>query len=293
MPRLSVYPPGELSKEEPAPRFLMLHTQPRQLWLKDEHYIETDNRRATPGKVYHFLEPNQLLRVVDILEADESITEYQVEDAHDTVVIEYLYDLNSQPSVVEFEYEHEIGGQTYPPGTEYGGKCDLAVKNQTEGMLRYQIETPEALSMGDIGMVPFESVSERNVDEIRDQFQAKLPMDEAYIASYETTVQIGDWFYSGNEPLYKIVGIDQVTNSDGQVKKTELIVRNLDGTHSIMIAESILYSVFARDDSSLDLRSEGPDDEIAELDLEDIENANERAVERHHRDQLKEMGRKP
>lgn len=114
-------------------------------------------------------------------------------------------------------------------------------------------------------------------------------MNEAYIAPFDTTVEIGDWFYNDDEPAYKIVGIDQVRSGDGQVEKTELIVRHFDGTHSLMIGESILYSVFARDDSSLDLRQDGPDDEITELPLEDIENANKRAVERHHREQLDEM----
>jgi hypothetical protein len=56
-----------------------------------------------------------------------------------------------------------------------------------------------------------------------------------------------------------------------------------------MIAESILYSVLARDDSPLDLRENGPGDKIAELNLEDIENANRRSVERHQRERLREM----
>lgn len=174
MPQISIYPPGELSEENPAPEFLMVHTRPRQIWIETDHYIETDTRRASPGKVYLFPEPNHLFRVVDILEAEESVTEYQVEDARDTVVIEYLYDLNGKSSVIDFNEEDDSDAGTYPPGTEYGGDCESTVENQTETMLRYQIETPEALSMGDVAMIPFESIGERDASELRDEFQTSI-----------------------------------------------------------------------------------------------------------------------
>ena len=109
-------------------------------------------------------------------------------------------------------------------------------------------------------------------------------MKEKHFNDYGVTVQVGDWFYSGNNPRYKIVGIGEV-----EKEKTELMVRNLDGTHSVMIAESILYSVCRRDDSDLNLREKGPDDEISNLDIEDIESANARSVEQHHRNRLREM----
>jgi hypothetical protein len=89
-------------------------------------------------------------------------------------------------------------------------------------------------------------------------------MNEAYIAPFDMTVQIGDWFYRADEPLYEIVGINQVRNSDDEVVQTDLMVRSLDGTYSLQLAESILYTVIVRDEFALDLRHEGPNDEITD-----------------------------
>lgn len=114
-------------------------------------------------------------------------------------------------------------------------------------------------------------------------------MNEVYISSYDTTVQVGDWFYRGDEPVYKIVGIDQVCNSEGEVERTEFIVRSLDGTSALMIAESILYSALIRDDSSLELRQEGPDGNISKLDLCEIEDKGKQAAERNYRERLKRI----
>ena len=148
----------------------MVHSGPRQIWIGTDNYIETDERQVKPGKIYLFPEPNQLFRVVDVLEGEKSVPESQVEDTRDTVVIEYLYDLNGKPSIVEYEHEYDIDGRTYPPGTEYGDGCDFTVENQTEGVPRRSIETTEALSMGDAAMIPFESVSKRDASELRNEF---------------------------------------------------------------------------------------------------------------------------
>lgn len=174
MPQISAHPPDELATKDPSPDFLMTHTQPRQIWIGTNHYIETDERRATPGKVYLFPQLKQLSRVVDIIEADESTTEYQVEGSHDTVVVEHLYDLNGQPSVVEHKRVCEIQGRSYSPGTSYKGECELTIENQAEGILRYQIESPEALTMGDIPTIPFAPVREQDNDSMRDKLQTSI-----------------------------------------------------------------------------------------------------------------------
>ena len=174
MTQILAYPKSALTKENPDPEFLMIDSQPRQIWVKNDHYLRTENRRANPGKIYHFQEFNQLLRVVDILEAEESVTKAQVENGRDTLVVEYLYELNGHPSKEEFTQEYEIEGEKYTPGTEYAGDCDFVVEGQTGGIQRYQVESPEALSMGDRPPVSYERIINNSPEELRNQLQKGL-----------------------------------------------------------------------------------------------------------------------
>jgi hypothetical protein len=157
MVKVSTYPAISSEKTTSELELLMIHDRPSHLWLDGEHYVKSKNRRARPGKVYHFLQFNRLLRVVDVIPSDEPVTEYSVDDAEATVVVEYLYELAGEPERVEYKREYDNTGTSYEPGFEYGPNQEYTISGQVEELLRYQVETPEALSMGDQAMVPFES----------------------------------------------------------------------------------------------------------------------------------------
>lgn len=160
MVTIDAYPPTELTEDRPDVDFLLVRADPKHIWMDGEHHVETDDRRAVPGKLYLFRQPQQLLRVVDIIEADDSSAEHGVEDAQDTVVIEYVYELAGTPSEPTFRDTDAGEWSHYDPGHEYGPDGEYTVQNATEGLKRYQLETTQALSMGDRPMVAFKRIDQ-------------------------------------------------------------------------------------------------------------------------------------
>lgn len=129
MPRIQIDPPNELNNPSPEPDFLMIHSNPTHVWIGDTHYIESNNRRAEPGKCYYLSEGKWFFRVLENQESNEDpVTEYGVENARDTVVVENVYQIDS----------------------------DNPQNNHTDEMSRYQLETHQALSMGDVPLTPFD-----------------------------------------------------------------------------------------------------------------------------------------
>lgn len=126
------HPPGEFDKTRSEPELLMINR--RHMWIDGEHYVRSDDRRAVPGKYYLVMNHELLVRVTGVTEAEESVTDYGVEDAEDTITYERLYSFPNPGSV-----ETESG----------------------EGsMQRYQMESAQAISMGDVGSIPFEKFKE-------------------------------------------------------------------------------------------------------------------------------------
>lgn len=137
MPQILACPRDSLTERDQTPDFLMVYSNPRHIWLDNQHFVETQDRRAEPGKYYY--DPNgqgTFLRILKVGEEDdvELSTNYGVENPTERLAIEYLYSTDD-----------EIGGFRPMDEGEPSDYCH-----------RYQIEADMAISMGDMVPVPFE-----------------------------------------------------------------------------------------------------------------------------------------
>ena len=129
MVRINVRPRESLDDVELDPEFLMVYGGKRHIWFDGEHLVETDDRRVEVGKYYFDPNGEQLLmRVVEIAEGEREVPVSDVADESGEVTVEILY--------------------------EAGNDDELPDEGRTEVLPEYLFETEEAVSMGDLSMIP-------------------------------------------------------------------------------------------------------------------------------------------
>lgn len=116
------------------PDFILIGTEQKYVWFGNTHLVETDNRRLEPGKYLLMLPGGKgLYKITEIPDSDKFTDANvpspinDVTNPSDEIVLQGKYSI---------EYETRISG--------------------TQSFPRYQFETEDALSMGDVPPVIFE-----------------------------------------------------------------------------------------------------------------------------------------
>lgn len=127
--------PYGLNKANPA--FILVNADPKHIWINDEHLIETDDRRLKPGK--------HLLTVTGGSVLYEVVEERDSEKFSVSHVPDHIDDVNDPSDEIVLKRKYSLEDEARTSGTQ--------------SFPRYQFETEDALSMGDVPPFIFEPQS--------------------------------------------------------------------------------------------------------------------------------------
>lgn len=130
---------GAYGLDEVNPEFILIDADPKHIWVGDVHLVETTDRRLKPGKHLLTVTGGSILYEVTEVRDSDKFTASSVPN--------HIDDVNNPSDEVVLKGKYSLEDETHLSGTE-------------QSFPRYQYETADALSMGDVPPLIFESQNE-------------------------------------------------------------------------------------------------------------------------------------